>query len=104
MHLLLRYAWPGNVRELRSTLQRGQILCNGDEIASEHLPREIRDASMPGSAARQLDELQEQIHLPPVGLDLPAFLNGIGWNLINMAIAFWLLLRRAHLQPALAAA
>ncbi len=33
-----------------------------------------------------------------------AFLNGIGWNLINMAIAFWLLLRRAHLQPALAAA
>jgi hypothetical protein len=25
-----------------------------------------------------------------------AFLNGIAWNLLNMAIAFWLLLGRLH--------
>lgn len=86
MHLLQRYAWPGNVRELRSVIQRGQILCNGEGIAPEHLPREIRDASMASSATRQLDELQEQIHLPPAGLDLPAFLNGIERLLVREAM------------------
>jgi MFS family permease len=29
-----------------------------------------------------------------------AFLNGIGWNLVNMAIAFWLLMRRRGLRLA----
>ena len=29
-----------------------------------------------------------------------AFLNGIAWNLLNMAIAFWLLLGRLRLRPA----
>jgi MFS family permease len=31
-----------------------------------------------------------------------AFLNGIGWNLLNMAIAFWLLASRFRLRPQLA--
>jgi MFS family permease len=31
-----------------------------------------------------------------------AFLNGIGWNLINMAIAFWLLMSRRRQQRVLA--
>ena len=30
-----------------------------------------------------------------------AFINGIGWNLLNLTIALWLL-RRATVQPALA--
>lgn len=29
-----------------------------------------------------------------------AFLNGIGWNLVNMAIAFWLLMSRARMRRA----
>jgi MFS family permease len=29
-----------------------------------------------------------------------AFLNGIAWNLLNMSIAFWLLLGRLRPQPA----
>ncbi|HVY98322.1 MAG TPA: MFS transporter [Dongiaceae bacterium] len=32
-----------------------------------------------------------------------AFLNGIAWNLVNMAIALWLLLGRMRARPALAA-
>ena len=31
-----------------------------------------------------------------------AFLNGIAWNLANMAVALWLLLRRAQMQRVLA--
>ena len=29
-----------------------------------------------------------------------AFLNGIGFNLLNMAIAFWLLMGRIRMRPA----
>ena len=31
-----------------------------------------------------------------------AFLNGIAWNLLNMSIAFWLLLGRLRPRPAVA--
>ena len=31
-----------------------------------------------------------------------AFLNGVAWNLLNMAIAFWLLLGRLRPRPSLA--
>jgi DNA-binding NtrC family response regulator len=30
-------AWPGNVRELRNVMRRAVVLCDGPEIAMEHL-------------------------------------------------------------------
>jgi len=42
---LVSYHWPGNVRELRNVLERGLILCVGDEILPEHLPPNLSDAS-----------------------------------------------------------
>jgi two-component system response regulator AtoC len=35
------YAWPGNVRELLHVIERGVILCKGDEITPTDLPPEI---------------------------------------------------------------
>jgi two-component system response regulator AtoC len=35
------YTWPGNVRELLHVIQRGVILCKGDEITPGDLPPEI---------------------------------------------------------------
>jgi two-component system, NtrC family, response regulator HydG len=35
------YGWPGNVRELLHVIQRGVILCKGDEITPADLPPEI---------------------------------------------------------------
>jgi DNA-binding NtrC family response regulator len=35
------YGWPGNVRELRHVIERGVILCKGDEITPADLPPEI---------------------------------------------------------------
>jgi two-component system, NtrC family, response regulator AtoC len=35
------YDWPGNVRELLHVIQRGVILCKGDEITPGDLPPEI---------------------------------------------------------------
>lgn len=31
---LLGYDWPGNVRELENVIQRGMILCNGEEVSA----------------------------------------------------------------------
>jgi|RhiMetdeSRZDD1v2_1073273.scaffolds.fasta_scaffold398363_2 DNA-binding NtrC family response regulator len=42
------YRWPGNVRELRHAIERGVILCKGDEIAVDDLPSEVAGG---GSAA-----------------------------------------------------
>ncbi|MGE0192968.1 MAG: sigma 54-interacting transcriptional regulator [Planctomycetota bacterium] len=37
MDLLYRHPWPGNVRELRNTIERGAVLCDGEEIGPEHI-------------------------------------------------------------------
>ena len=84
MELLLRYSWPGNVRQLRSAIQRGQILCDGREILPKDLPEEIRKAG--SSAAQRLQEVQEQISLPPEGVDLRVFLGNIERKLVQEAL------------------
>jgi two-component system, NtrC family, response regulator AtoC len=46
------YSWPGNVRELLHVIQRGVILCKGDEIAPGDLPPEIAGGvTMPSTTA-----------------------------------------------------
>jgi DNA-binding NtrC family response regulator len=41
MAAIERYDWPGNVRELKNALERSLVLCRGDEIGVEDLPREV---------------------------------------------------------------
>jgi DNA-binding NtrC family response regulator len=36
-----RYDWPGNVRELKNALERGLVLCRGEEIGVADLPEEV---------------------------------------------------------------
>ena len=82
--LLLRYSWPGNVRQLRSVIQRGQILCDAQVICPQHLPLEVRKAD--SSAAQRLQELQQNITLPPEGVDLPAYLATIEHKFVQEAL------------------
>ena len=84
MSLLHQYSWPGNVRELRSVIQRGQIVCNGYEIRPEDLPDNIRQANL--NAQQRLSDLQQQMHLPPEGLDLPTFMQRIEQQFIAEAL------------------
>ena len=84
MLLLVRYSWPGNVRQLRSTLQHGQILCDDCEIFPKDLPVDILKAA--SSATMRLQEVQEQLTLPPEGMNLPAFLSGIERTFIQEAL------------------
>ena len=41
--LLLAYHWPGNVRELMNVLERGVALCQGEMIADDDLPPQVRE-------------------------------------------------------------
>lgn len=84
LELLQHYAWPGNVRELRSVLQRGQILCQDHEIRAADLPAAIREGDR--GALERLQELQERIHIPPDGMQLPAFLAAIERRLVQEAL------------------
>ena len=35
------YDWPGNVRELKNALERGVVMCHGEEIGLSDLPNEV---------------------------------------------------------------
>jgi len=84
LELLRRYPWPGNVRELRSVIQRGQVLCQEHEIRPADLPEAICQVSR--SDLERLREWQENIHLPPAGMDLPLFVAGIERRLVREAL------------------
>ena len=42
---LVRYDWPGNVRQLQNTIERMVLLAEGDEIAPDSLPDDVRSGS-----------------------------------------------------------
>ncbi|MDX6712675.1 MAG: hypothetical protein QOH96_3691 [Blastocatellia bacterium] len=58
--LMLNYSWPGNVRQLESAIERAILLCEGDEIAVEDLPLEVRQETRTVS--------EGAFKLPPEGI------------------------------------
>ncbi|MGB9904115.1 MAG: sigma-54-dependent transcriptional regulator [Desulfotomaculales bacterium] len=51
MELLVRYHWPGNIRELQNVIERAAIICQGNEILPEHLPKELLAVQKPPAGA-----------------------------------------------------
>jgi DNA-binding NtrC family response regulator len=49
--LLQSYRWPGNVRELINALERGLVLCAGNEIGVDDLPDRLLAPAAPPRAA-----------------------------------------------------
>ena len=41
--LFYEYGWPGNVRELENVIERGIILCSGDNIEVSDLPKDFKE-------------------------------------------------------------
>jgi two-component system response regulator HydG len=41
MQVLKAHAWHGNLRELKNVIKRSVLLCQGEQIETQHLPQEI---------------------------------------------------------------
>jgi DNA-binding NtrC family response regulator len=62
MQALASYSWPGNIRELINVVERSVLLCEGDEITLDELPRTLVPASRyrgGGESSSALDVLFE---------------------------------------------
>lgn len=62
---LQAYDFPGNVRELKNTIEHAVILCTGDELAVEDLPKPLQDRAPKNRRAKTepqvtLDEAREK--------------------------------------------
>ncbi len=60
LDILLNYDYPGNVREMENILEHACLLCRGDIIQVEHLPRNLREGQGPTPLASNSDESQRQ--------------------------------------------
>jgi transcriptional activator for dhaKLM operon len=49
MAVLQSYHWPGNIRELENVLERAMYMVEGGELTVEHLPQELRMATIGGT-------------------------------------------------------
>jgi transcriptional activator for dhaKLM operon len=58
MAVMQSYHWPGNVRELENVLERAMHLVDGPELGVEHLPCELRMATI-GGVEEAIFTLQE---------------------------------------------
>jgi DNA-binding NtrC family response regulator len=54
MGVLMNYEYPGNIRELENIVERGVVLCNGEQILAKHLPEELGQYSL--KVYRQLSQ------------------------------------------------
>ncbi|HEY4244607.1 MAG TPA: sigma-54-dependent Fis family transcriptional regulator [Kofleriaceae bacterium] len=59
---LAAYDFPGNVRELKNTIEHAVILCTGDELSVDDLPKPFHVAPAPAKKhhAKTLAEIREQ--------------------------------------------
>jgi two-component system, NtrC family, response regulator HydG len=56
LNLLMQYDWPGNIRELENTVERAVILCLGEQISPQDLPRHMLSEDVRIAKKTQVDE------------------------------------------------
>jgi two-component system, NtrC family, response regulator PilR len=74
---LENYDWPGNVRELENAMERAFILETSKELTA---------AFLPNGSTSALGQMKVVSDLPPEGLDLEAYVEGIQKGLLEEAL------------------
>ncbi|MED5465749.1 MAG: sigma-54 dependent transcriptional regulator [Myxococcota bacterium] len=59
IRVLETHSWPGNVRELENTIERSVVLCKGDVVSVEDLPR-----SVAGAEGEEVARTEEGVFVP----------------------------------------
>jgi DNA-binding NtrC family response regulator len=67
MAVLLDYSWPGNVRQLESAIERALLLCEGERITPDDLPKEVRERKAVGRIDRS--RASGGFEIPPEGIN-----------------------------------
>ncbi len=88
---LAAYDFPGNVRELKNAIEHAMILCTGDALRVDDLPRPLQDLAprpvRPKSAQLTLDQAREKWLEPLERQYLTDLLNKHGGNVERAARA-----------------
>jgi DNA-binding NtrC family response regulator len=79
--ILMDYHWPGNVRELENAIERAVVLCPGDVISADLLPKNISGSQIlfPSALEGESLSLKERVGNFEKGLILTA-LERTDWN------------------------
>ena len=69
---LAAYEWPGNVRELMNVIERAMLLCEGERITLEDLPRVVAEAALHRASGQRTDSVApDSVTLSPDWLTMP---------------------------------
>ncbi len=60
--LFFNYSWPGNVRELENVIERAMVMCSGEAIRVDDLPKEFRK-NITSDSTFKLEDLSPQATL-----------------------------------------
>ena len=61
LRLLCAHAYPGNVRELENAIEHAFVMCDGDVILPEHLPRSVAEGGAEEQVAAVPADLGEEL-------------------------------------------
>ncbi len=81
INLLLNYSYEGNIRELENIIEHAFVMCQSEEIQTDHLPPEIKASETHNKIINQLDiPLNESERRT-----IMEVLNSHNWNTQNAA-------------------
>ncbi|MDH7499985.1 MAG: sigma 54-interacting transcriptional regulator [candidate division NC10 bacterium] len=61
MELLMNYDYPGNVRELQNIIEHSFVLCRGELIQLNHLPRELLSSRPPSGLGEERPHRRKEL-------------------------------------------